>query len=699
MSALLEAFSIGTLHLVPGAFDALFTIASTEDRGRVYTVYPPEYEVDGARRSDFRCVGREEARALPRGGQEIALLYETASEPRLRLRIVLRGYPDSPFLRLRLELRADTPVTLTKTAGQDALCYLTVLGFEAESDLTQIQVSHFDSVAHSYLPGFLTQKPEEQYEGQTFAGPIALLHEADRSLLVAYEHGTDHPCSYLHFAHHLPAGTSISVLALHATKGNYHAGQRVDAAHPHVSVWLELGIAPLGKDALLRRYREFFLNEVAENVESRKPYLYYNTWNHQERNKYFKGLPYLHDMHQERMLAEIDVAHRLGLDVFVIDTGWYGKTGDWQVNLDRFPNGLRDIKAKLDGYGMKLGLWFNPVVAAKTSQIYTEHPEYVMERDGKVSFWGPIWETEESYGMCLASGYADHFIETMVRLNKELGVVYFKWDAIDQYGCNAANHDHGTEANTPQERADCYAYESGRQMIRIVEEVSRRCPDVIVDFDITEDGRFVGLGFLSVGKYFLCNNGPYFHNFDIPHTVKMEPNTINALFYPGAARPRICRQGSRYDTFIPSILFLTHYLPDSPASAQRNTLAALLLGGNGIWGDLVSLSEADIALLSETLHDYKRVADSVTRAYPRRIGFIGSSPEIVEKIDPASGSGVVVFFTHRPGTVTHVTQPLDTARLKTIKGAEHWERLPDGRVKLTVTLGPAEAQPVFLFGD
>ena len=39
------------------------------------------------------------------------------------------------------------------------------------------------------------------------------------------------------------------------------------------------------------------------------------------------------------MLAEIDVAQRMGIEVFVIDTGWYARTGDWQVSLERFPDG------------------------------------------------------------------------------------------------------------------------------------------------------------------------------------------------------------------------------------------------------------------------------------------------------------------------------------------------------------------------
>ena len=72
----------------------------------------------------------------------------------------------------------------------------------------------------------------------------------------------------------------------------------------------------------------------------------------------------------------------MGVDVFVIDTGWYHKTGDWVVDDQRFPDLLKRVKERLNQYGMKLGLWFTPIVAAKTSPVFQQHPEYVMTIDG-----------------------------------------------------------------------------------------------------------------------------------------------------------------------------------------------------------------------------------------------------------------------------------------------------------------------------
>ncbi len=685
---------LGLLRLVPDGDGELLSLyhSGYPDPLRVGT---PSFEIDGHEHAAFRYSGIDGQRELSGGGRETCLRYTAVDTPELELTVTVRSFTHSPILRLRYTLTAAQPVALTKTHGMDQLRYLTVhqTGFETCA-LTEYQLSHFDPVHHAYLPNREERAPTELLSGLRFVGPVALLHTPERTLLVAYEHGADHPESFLEFT--IEGTGDARCLALGARKGNYYTGQPVDATQPWKSIWFELGLHAGDLASFLSRYRRFFLEEVCENRASRQPYIYYNTWNYQERQRYFKGRPYIESMHAKRMLEEIDVAHRLGVEVFVVDTGWYARTGDWLPDLARFPQGLQQLRSRLDGYGMRLGLWFNPTVAALTSRVFREHPEWEMTWEGQPRFRDPIWETEMSTGMCLASHYAEDHIETMVRLHRELGVSYFKWDGVQQYGCDSPDHNHGTAANSAGERADCYAYEMGRAMIRIVEEVTRRCPGVIVDFDITEHGRFMGLGFLSAGKYFLVNNGPYFHEFDIPGTVKMDPDTINVFFYPGPARPRICRPGVKFDALIPSILFLTHYLPDPPRLSQANSITSLVLGGNGIWGDLPALSEDDIAYLSEQIGHYRRVRDWVTRAYPRTRGFPGSSPEIYEKLEPQSAAGIVAFFTVTPGTLTHDTQPLNLDRLGTVIGADAWESIGGNRLRLTVTLPRDGATVVYL---
>ena len=172
---------------------------------------------------------------------------------------------------------------------------------------------------------------------------------------------------------------------------------------------------------------------------------------------------------------------------------------------------------------------------------------------------------------------------------------------------------------------------------------------------MTESGRCFGLAFLSAGKYFLVNNGPYFGNYDFPPAAGRNPNIF---FFPGPARGWICRTPLSFDEWIPSVLFLTHYLPDDPGEDQMVSIGSLVLGQNGIWGDLPAISPEGVARFGTILNSYKQVRDDITRAYPVRSGPVGGSPEVHEKI-AAKGRGVVVIF-GRHGSYRYITsQPVD----------------------------------------
>jgi len=426
------------------------------------------------------------------------------------------------------------------------------------------------------------------------------------------------------------------------------------------------------------------------NAASRKPYIFYNTWAYQERNKWWNGKKFLDSMHHERILNEIDVAHRMGIEVFVLDTGWYEKTGDWRVSLSRFPDGLKAVRKKLDGYGMKLGLWFNPLAAARTSGMYEEHKDCVMTQDGKISGPHGIWETEESYNLCIASRYWEAFADELIRLVKEVGVTYFKWDAIGQYGCNDSNHLHGTADATPAERADCYAFQQVRYMARVVDKLCAECPEAIVDFDVTEGHRSVGLAWLAAGKYFLINNGPYYGNYNIP----IGNVWSNIFVYPGPARPWVCRVPLNFDKWIPSVLFLTHYLPDDPADSQLINIASLILGQNGIWGDLPAISDDGVKLFGDLLGTYRNVRDDITAASPVCIGEVAGSPEVYEKINPATGCGAVVIFSSAAGKYTYVTANKADAKCRCIGGASVRTDAA-GRAVIEATFEKAGAEIVF----
>jgi alpha-galactosidase len=636
----------------------------------------PIFSVDGKQISaavrHFTPVGTPTH--LDNGVTEYLFAGTLVEDSHLQLRVQFQVNDRTPVIRFRYLLAADQPRRLS---GTNRLIYLET-SLKQLPQAEEVTLSNFAQLTHSYT---LYEQPiEDRYfqDSGAFMGPILAASDQHRSFLLAYEHGSQVPDAFLRYQ--LGPGRSVR---LSAVKGNYVSGQRLDGGHPFQTIWMETAATQGGIDQLAQTYRQFVLKFMTQNSATRKPYIFYNTWNFQERNKWWNGRPYLESMNEDRILKEIDVAHRMGVDVFVLDTGWYEKTGDWTVSSKRFPDGLRTVKQKLDGYGMKLGLWFGPTTAAASSRVVREHPEWRRSWNGQVAAPQEVWETEKSYKMCMVSGYADTFAEELIRLAKEVGVTYFKWDAIAQYGCNDPHHNHGDESNTAQERSDSYGFQLVQYMSRVADKVTAAVPGAIVDFDVTEGGRAMGLAFLSSGKYFLINNGPYYQNYDVP--IDLERTNSNLFFHQGQARTWIARSPLTFDKWIPSTLFLTHYFPDNPQQWQEVDIASLILGQNGIWGDLLQVSDPGVAFIGTTLARYKQVRDDITESDPIVSGVVSASPEIHEKISAATARGAVVIFATERGTYQYITS-------HRVAG-EHW--VSDGVTVTQDTAGRAKIQATF----
>jgi alpha-galactosidase len=581
--------------------------------------------------------------------------------PDVTMNFVIRKSDKNSIVRFRYHLYSENDIRLTKSEGSDRLSYLkTPVGHF--SDFREITLSTFHVLKHAY-------QIEENVIGQkalenelTLMGPIFIAGNGKKTLIITYEHGSQLPDRYLQYEL-----SNDNFASLVAVKGNYFNGQLLNTQGGYHSIWMNVGLIDGGVDEAARQHRAHVLHHTSENPESRQPYIFYNTWNYQERNFNWYDNPYLHDMNLARMLDEIDIAARMGIEVFVVDAGWFGKTGDWIASSIRFPDDLEQVKAKLDSYGIHMGLWFN-ADAAVTSEMLERNRENVMSYNGKIDGPHQVWETEESYRMCLVSSFGDEYADELIRVAKKYGVKYFKWDAFRQYGCNSPDHWHGDESHSAEERAHNYSFQLPIAMTNIADKISAAIPGAIVDFDVTEGQRAMGLGFLSAGKYFAINNGPYYWSLDDPQYSPGGGMGANVLVFPGLARAINARSILNYDKWIPSILFLTHYLPDDPEFSQWVNIGSMVLGQNGIWGDLLTVSDEGIGRYGEALSNYKQVRGDIVNSFPVRSGVIGGTPEIHEKIDPQTGKGAVVIFNNYQdvwnknaekdfaGTFTYVTE-------------------------------------------
>ncbi len=179
---------------------------------------------------------------------------------------------------------------------------------------------------------------------------------------------------------------------------------------------------------------------------------------------------------------------------------------------------------------------------------------------------------------------------------------------------------------------------------------------------MTEGGRAVGLAFLAAGRYFLVNNGPYYQDYDVP--IDLQKDNWNLFFHKGPARTWITRSTYGYDRWIPSTLFLAHYFPDDPEDSQLVNVASLILGHDGIWGDLLSVSPEGVARIGGILSRWRQVRDGMAAASPVRTGSVGGSGEVHEKIEHETGRGAIVIFSTASGRQRYVSEHL-VAR-------EHW---------------------------
>ena len=91
------------------------------------------------------------------------------------------------------------------------------------------------------------------------------------------------------------------------------------------------------------------------------------------------------DFSENQLLDLAEKAQEVGVELFVLDDGWFGQRtndraglGDWFANPDRLPRGLGSLAEQIHGLGMQFGLWFEPEMVNKDSQLYRTHPDWLL---------------------------------------------------------------------------------------------------------------------------------------------------------------------------------------------------------------------------------------------------------------------------------------------------------------------------------
>ncbi len=89
---------------------------------------------------------------------------------------------------------------------------------------------------------------------------------------------------------------------------------------------------------------------------------------------------------EDKIMSIAQKAKEAGAELFVLDDGWFGTRndetqglGDWFANTTKLPSGISGLSQKVAELGIKFGLWFEPEMVNKNSQLYREHPDYLLQ--------------------------------------------------------------------------------------------------------------------------------------------------------------------------------------------------------------------------------------------------------------------------------------------------------------------------------
>ncbi|MBC2580448.1 alpha-galactosidase [Clostridium sp. DJ247] len=224
--------------------------------------------------------------------------------------------------------------------------------------------------------------------------------------------------------------------------GNFLAQAEVDA---HNLTRVTLGINPFGFQWVLYSKEEFQTPE-AVIVYSDKGLNYMSqTYHKLYRTRLARGQwrdkvrPILinnweatyFDFNEEKILDIAETAKELGIELFVLDDGWFGKRdddksslGDWFPDKSKLPNGITGLAKKIDALELKFGLWFEPEMVNKISELYKNHPDWIISTPNRrVSHGRNQYVLDYSHPEVV-----DYIYELMAKILREAPISYIKWD-------------------------------------------------------------------------------------------------------------------------------------------------------------------------------------------------------------------------------------------------------------------------------
>ncbi|MFF0023098.1 alpha-galactosidase [Streptomyces sp. NPDC005496] len=182
--------------------------------------------------------------------------------------------------------------------------------------------------------------------------------------------------------------------------------------------WVYVAASDEGLDGLAARFHDYLRSLPAHPGSARQ--VNFNVW---------EAVRFRHDTAELIELAEL--AAEVGAERYVLDDGWFrgrrsdrAGLGDWRVDESVFPDGLGPLVDRVRELGMEFGLWFEPEMISQDSDLYREHPEWILSTGSRT----PLLERNQLVLDLSRPEVVQYLLERIDTLLTEYDISYVKWD-------------------------------------------------------------------------------------------------------------------------------------------------------------------------------------------------------------------------------------------------------------------------------
>lgn len=189
---------------------------------------------------------------------------------------------------------------------------------------------------------------------------------------------------------------------------------------------------------------------------------------------------------EKKVLKLAKAASEAGIELFVLDDGWFGKRnndstslGDWYDNKKKLPNGLAGVSARIKAMGMKFGIWVEPEMVSEDSDLYRAHPDWAVKIPGKAHALG----RNQMILDLTRTHVQDYIIENMSDVFTRSKADYVKWDM------NRHMSDYYSQGLSAEGQGE-FSFRYMLGLYHVLDVLTTRFPDILFEACASGGNRF-----------------------------------------------------------------------------------------------------------------------------------------------------------------------------------------------------------------